>query len=526
MELGLGNILASLLVVANWRYAVGHAYLREPPARNAVSGVGAQTGGCPHCGNGNGICGDGNQWPSGSNFFSTVQSTHRTYTAGQIVQFDISMNVNHKGHHDFFICDRPISSDTPADVACLQQWPVMRATPEELGLTCAPNDPREDCQPIDANYPGRWYHYTGMSTHIISYKIPAGLQCEACTLQWFWPTANSKAYDQVSYSCYQNQLRAAGWNVFDFCGWACSANQCPNPYVIDTSRPHSPELAAGVGFEEFRNCADIKVLPGSGGSATPRRRRTPVTTPRRRRAPATTPRRRRAPAPQPNSGPATGPLPCSGGGPDGSCKNLCQARCSMQLTTNQCWGTPRYIHCKCNDGSTHSFPGCDCENGACPQGGVTATPAPAVASPEPEPEPEATPAPTVASPEPEPEPEPETETRRRRSTPEPEPEPEPATGSTGGCVDATMANGWGAYSCADIQAIGAAYCAHAEVSRACCFCGVRSLAQTEAGVHQRPIKAHRQRFLGASGSSLIAHAAEKENNDELLLEVADPQDEL
>jgi hypothetical protein len=229
----------------------------------------SKNGYCPHCGNGGSkaapgsVCGDGNQWAVGSNYVGTVREPDRTYTAGSIVQLEVSMNVNHKGHHEFFICDRAIDSDDGA-VACFQQFPLMRVPPEELHNDCVPNDPREDCQPIDPNYPGRWYHPPEMSVHKIHYRIPADLQCAHCTLQWFWATANSAPYDVVSYSCYKKQLAALGWS-FDFCGWACSDSKCPVPYARDASTPKAPDPAAGSGFEEFRNCADIRITAATSG---------------------------------------------------------------------------------------------------------------------------------------------------------------------------------------------------------------------------------------------------------------------
>merc|ERR1719195_1807942 len=146
----------------------------------------------------------------------------------------------------------------------------MRVPPEEIFDNCVPNDPREDCQPIDANYPGRWYHPPGMSSHKIHYRIPADLECSHCTLLWFWPTANSEAYDAASYSCYNKVLTAANWTRFDFCGWACSDSKCPVPYVQDTTAPRAPDPNAGPGYEEFRNCADIRVsLAGPAPAPSP-----------------------------------------------------------------------------------------------------------------------------------------------------------------------------------------------------------------------------------------------------------------
>jgi hypothetical protein len=51
------------------------------------------------------------------------------------------------------------------------------------------------------------------------------------------------------------------------------------------------------------------------------------------------------------------------------CKKKCQTMCvkrSGGVATNQGWGKPRYIHCKCSDGFEQKFAGCECRNGRCP----------------------------------------------------------------------------------------------------------------------------------------------------------------
>merc|ERR1719253_1375430 len=85
------------------------------------------------------------------------------------------------------------------------------------------------------------------------------------------------------------------------------------------------------------------------------------------------------PTPQPEqpvttaAPPAGETLVCSGGA--NSCKSKCQALCSLNLATNQCWGTPRYVECKCKDGARHFVPGCECMRGSeCP---VNPNPGPA-----------------------------------------------------------------------------------------------------------------------------------------------------
>lgn len=269
------SVVCAFVAAAALPTVDAHGYLRDPPARNVVDPAGNAH--CPHCGNGGSkahagsVCGDGNQWPSDDYYVKQVQAPQIQYHSGQVVKFDVSLNVNHMGHHEFFVCDRPVLSNVGA-VECFQRWPLMRATPEELGLTCEIDDEREDCQPVDPNFPGRWYHIPGMSEHKISYRIPDELSCSECTLLWFWPTANSRAYDEVSYSCYQQRLTKLGWNRFNFCGWACADSLCPDPdsYMPSATALKSPDPEAGLAVEEFRNCADIAIIarPGDDDSGT------------------------------------------------------------------------------------------------------------------------------------------------------------------------------------------------------------------------------------------------------------------
>lgn len=316
--LGLSQAVCSLLLLG-LPQARGHGYLKEPPARNVIDG--SKTADCPHCGNGHSICGDGNQWPTDDYYEKTVQEPQVTYVAGSTVKMVVSLNVNHRGHHEFFICDRPIDKSDAAAVSCLQKWPLMRVPPDELHDDCVPNDSREDCQPIDPNFPGRWYHPENKSTHAIHYRIPEGLSCTHCTLQWFWPTANSKAYDAVSYSCYKKFLAGKGWD-FDFCGWACSDDQCPANYVPGADDRRAPDPSAGSGFEEFRNCADIRVNAAAGPNPSP----TPTQTP----------------APQPTPSPTTAPseprcVPLGDCSADGWCNmEAYRAWCESEASEGPC----------------------------------------------------------------------------------------------------------------------------------------------------------------------------------------------
>eukprot|EP00437_Effrenium_voratum_P043830 CAMPEP_0181484300 /NCGR_PEP_ID=MMETSP1110-20121109/45910_1 /TAXON_ID=174948 /ORGANISM="Symbiodinium sp., Strain CCMP421" /LENGTH=628 /DNA_ID=CAMNT_0023610127 /DNA_START=47 /DNA_END=1933 /DNA_ORIENTATION=- len=251
------SALAFLAASATVRSAWGHGFMFEPPARNVQSGP--KNGYCPHCGNGNGICGDGNQWPSDSDYVNAGTEPLRTWTAGSVVSASIRITAHHKGHFEFSVCRQQISSSTVDAQGCLDQWVLERATPEEAGIVnCGPNDRRGGCQPIDPRHRERWYLPPGgfspdnNDVHTLYLKVPAGLSCAACTLQWRWWSANS-CIPGPDYGCYKQELDAGGYNSPDWgLGNTCPGGGCNR---------------CGCG-EEFRNCADIAIVSSGGGGTT------------------------------------------------------------------------------------------------------------------------------------------------------------------------------------------------------------------------------------------------------------------
>jgi len=284
----------------------GHSYLAAPAARNAIAaGGGGET--CPHClqAGGPSTVSDraeaaGGSWPSNSvpeshglcgdpvqgkqvatdwrtETYLTPTSVQATYTAGEIVTFVIAISTHHQGHYEFKLCNKTISGSTLSSraegQACLDAYTLERAP---LDPTCSPNNGVADCQPIDTRHPGRWYlppggegtpssdtdanlPYDVSEVHVMKYKIPDGFQCDSCTLQWYWATGNSCLYD-IDYKHYfQVDWPAAGWSMTDagkWCQWCVSdwANE-------DTAVCGGRDRGFG---EEFWNCADIAVNPGSG----------------------------------------------------------------------------------------------------------------------------------------------------------------------------------------------------------------------------------------------------------------------
>lgn len=97
-------------------------------------------------------------------------------------------------------------------------------------------------------------------THTVYFKVPVGLKCEACTLQWHWWSANS-CEPAGDYGCFKKVLQANGyWVGSKRAWWTAFGGAC--------SGPAGPNGHSGCG-EQFWNCADISVLPGSGVTSAP-----------------------------------------------------------------------------------------------------------------------------------------------------------------------------------------------------------------------------------------------------------------
>eukprot|EP00440_Ansanella_granifera_P072817 gb/GFBE01079022.1/.p1 GENE.gb/GFBE01079022.1/~~gb/GFBE01079022.1/.p1 ORF type:complete len:433 (+),score=58.75 gb/GFBE01079022.1/:1-1299(+) len=237
----------------------GHITLMEPPARNAISGD--RNSYCPSCGNGPDVCGDGGQWPADSDYLNFYDGPQRVFTAGQLVKFEVAVIAHHRGHYEISVCDQPINSSLTDAQACLDRHVLQRAQPEEVFSDCQVDDARGDCQPYLASQAERWY-LPGASKgmhHVMHFRLPADLTCTRCTVQFKYYTANS-CIPKDGYGCYFNNMESLGWNKVDFCGFYCGA--CPG----DGQPDWIPKPDPGCG-EEFRNCADIQILPS--GSTTP-----------------------------------------------------------------------------------------------------------------------------------------------------------------------------------------------------------------------------------------------------------------
>lgn len=271
---------------------------------------------------GHGLCGDPHQSDRESDTFKNAKymkptAVQATYIAGDIVEFTIGIHVGHQGHYEFRICETGLDSATlespEAGQKCLDKWLLKRAP---LLDSCQPNDKNPDCQPIDEDYPERWYKpplgwgsKSQMSANLrvgltpdwkdeniepdspnstygvqqingrqkMRYIIPEGLTCEKCTLQWWWVTGNTCLYDN-HYKKYFMKMKRLGWDAQK---WSHAAYG------------HGEVCSTGGKFgEEFWNCADIAVKPKPKPTKPPTD--PPIVDDRRRRRKSSLRRRRRA----------------------------------------------------------------------------------------------------------------------------------------------------------------------------------------------------------------------------------------
>lgn len=267
--------------------AHGHGVLIEPKARNQVAAEAGREG-CPHCLQGggpatvqarangvwptknapgsHGLCGDPGQGlpipaSPAEQKYMVPTPPQAVYQEGDVVEFTIRVTAHHRGHYEFRICDQVLDGrETGFSEAggqdCLDEHVLLRADPDP---SCEPDDANPDCQPIDPSHPGRWYVAPANSpmVHKMRYKLPSGLTCSRCTLQWYWPTANTCWYDG-GYKPYFTKMLELGWSAAAWDPWAVAAwSNCENTCC------NSNKFG-----EEFWNCADI-TIEGRGTSQTP-----------------------------------------------------------------------------------------------------------------------------------------------------------------------------------------------------------------------------------------------------------------
>ncbi|CAG5117041.1 unnamed protein product [Candidula unifasciata] len=166
---------------------LGHGRLWEPPSRSSMwrlgydspinyqdmelfcGGVGVQYG---VNGGKCGVCGDPWNGPreneAGGAFANGI--IVRSYEVGQVIDIVIDLTANHKGFFEFHICpsDDPFGKVTED---CLARYPLVEETKGTV------------------KYPVPDIGYSGKIA--MKFRLPAGIRCRACMLQWKYTAGNS-----------------------------------------------------------------------------------------------------------------------------------------------------------------------------------------------------------------------------------------------------------------------------------------------------------------------------------------------
>ncbi|XP_057377318.1 uncharacterized protein LOC130698646 [Daphnia carinata] len=205
-----------------------HGYMYDPPGRSSMWRVGFSVpedsknyndmelncGGreAQHNSINQGRCGEcGDEWRlerPRSNDEGGIYHTGiigQTYTEGSVVRITVNVTANHWGDFVFRLCPKQ-SADELVTQECLDRYP--------LELVELPG--QGDAIVVDGGTKFQIGSSTGL--YFPTVRLPAGVTCQHCVLQWYWTVANSEGL-------------------------------CPN---------------GGSGYcyqESFVNCADVSILP-------------------------------------------------------------------------------------------------------------------------------------------------------------------------------------------------------------------------------------------------------------------------
>lgn len=182
------------------------------------------------------------------------------WKTGDTVDFVAEIDTNHNGYFEFFLCDLDSCRSSDISEKCFRNGHCYK-------LNRVPHtdceDPRQnthyECGPIDIVYPGRWYlpcrntgsigqHIVGGPSGTMRYKLPAGVRCKHCVVQWYWATANSCAPRGLLEYMKRNN------NPF---GTSCISDGGGR----GTYRRGMAECGGNRVPEEFWSCADVQITP-------------------------------------------------------------------------------------------------------------------------------------------------------------------------------------------------------------------------------------------------------------------------
>lgn len=181
------------------------------------------------------------------------------YKSGAEVDFTAEIDTNHNGFFEFYVCDLDTCGAKDLEVKCFNKGNCYKL--ERVPHSDCENaavDTIYDCGPIDKKKRGRWYlpcrtrkdagvQIVGGESGTMRYKLPDGVSCKHCVLQWYWATAN-RCNPRGVAAYFRRYNRPFG-------------TTCPSDAG---SGAHEPTLSTCKGMdvpEEFWSCSDIQITP-------------------------------------------------------------------------------------------------------------------------------------------------------------------------------------------------------------------------------------------------------------------------
>lgn len=206
---------------------------------------------CPSCSNRGGFCGK-EELMLGRRLMPYAKAPIvAEYRSGQEIDFSIKITAHHNGYMLFHLCDLDSCGTRDIDQSCFKMrkcYQLERVQKPECEHKDI--DTHDKCGPLDPSYPKRWYlpcpkkrtnpvldHMYGGNDGTMRYKLPNGVTCEHCVVQWQWWSANAcNAPGVVEYF--------AKFNPF----------KCPGGVRVHNALMRPCDVP-----EEFAACADVKV---------------------------------------------------------------------------------------------------------------------------------------------------------------------------------------------------------------------------------------------------------------------------
>jgi len=133
-----------------------------------------------------------------------------TYKAGGKIQFIIVNNAEHGGHYEFRLCKKRLDGSLgsrEAAAECLDDVFLGRHCVPKCGCDsdrCKQN--AEHASPNDPLYSHGPPHHLLQGGHEVFVSVPADLQCDTCTIQWFWHTA----WGEQFWNCIDVRIEGSG----------------------------------------------------------------------------------------------------------------------------------------------------------------------------------------------------------------------------------------------------------------------------------------------------------------------------